>query len=46
MGELQESYPLGRAPLGVYLFMSGRPQELPLPTLWLRFVVGTKPGLQ
>lgn len=33
-------------PLGVYLFMSGRPQELPLPTLWLRLGVGTRPGLQ
>lgn len=33
------------APLGVYLFIRGRPQELPLPTLWLRLVEG-KPGLQ
>lgn len=32
--------------LGVYLFIRGRPQELPLPTLWLRLVVGTRPGLQ
>ena len=36
----------GKPPPGVYLFMSGRPQELPLPTLWLRLVVGTRPGLQ
>ena len=33
-------------PPGIYLFMSGRPQELPLPTLWLRLVPGTRPGLQ
>lgn len=30
----------------IYLFMSGRPQELPLPTLWLRLAEDTKPGLQ
>ena len=36
----------GKPPPGVYLFMRGRPQELPLPTLWLRLVVGTRPGLQ
>lgn len=30
----------------IYLFMSGRPQELPLPTLWLRLVEDTRPGLQ
>lgn len=46
MGGLQQSHTLGRAAPGIYLFMSGRPQELPLPTLWLRLVVGTRPGPQ
>lgn len=33
-------------PLGTYLFMSDKPQGPPLPTLWLRLVVGTRLGLQ
>lgn len=36
----------GEPPPGVYLFISGKPQELPLPTLWLRLVAGARPGLQ
>lgn len=46
MGRLQQPHPLRAPPPGIYLFMSGRPQELPLPTLWLRLVVDTRPGLQ
>lgn len=45
-GGLEQPQPLGRAAPGIYLFMRGRPQEPPLPTLWLRFAVGTRPGLQ
>lgn len=38
--------PWGELAPDTYLFMSGRPQELPLPTLWLRLAEGTRPGLQ
>jgi hypothetical protein len=38
--------PSGESCPHIYLFMSGRPQELPLPTLWLRLAEGTRPGLQ